>query len=232
MNNTKGKIVNRISAALTSITVIAASPLLACSSDPFVGSVCITAATFCPSPTYTEANGQLLPITQYQTLYSLLGTTYGGNGTTNFAVPDMRGRTPVGVGTGTRLQAVHNGEKRGLDFMILNIAQMPTHSHTGSFTPDGAGASASVQASTKVATKPQVADGDYIASNAPTSRNMKFISGADAGTTATLGGVSGGGGSGTVQVGEAGGSKPFANYPPQQALKYCIAVEGLYPSRP
>lgn len=233
MNITKGKIVSGISAALAGMVIMTSSPVQACSSDPFVGSVCITAATFCPSPTYIEANGQILPISQYQTLFSLLGATYGGNGITDFAVPDLRGRTPVGVGTGPGLTPVRTGQRRGIDFMTLTIQQLPMHSHTAIFTPGGEEASVSLQASTKIATKAQAADGDYIASNNPMGGTAKFIGEGDAAPTVPLGGISGSGGSGgTVQVGEAGASQPFANYPPQQALKYCIAVNGIYPSRP
>lgn len=220
-----------ITTAIASLAVAGTSPALACGSDPYIGSICITAATFCPADEYVEANGQLLSIAEYQSLFSLLGDIYGGNGTSTFGVPDMRGRTPVGVGTGTGLTPVVRGQKRGIDVMTLTLQQLPKHSHTASFTPDG-GSSTSIHASTKLATKPQAATGDYIASNNPLGGAPKFIAAGDAEPTVALGGVSGGGAGGTVQVGTAGNSQAFANYPPQQALKYCIAVSGLYPRRP
>jgi microcystin-dependent protein len=205
---------------------------MACSPDPYIGSICITAATFCPAGTHVEANGQLLDINQFQTLFSLLSTQYGGDGRTTFAVPDMRGRTPVGVGTGPGLNPVATGVKRGIDYVTLTIQHMPSHSHAATFTPDGGSSAVSVQASTNTATKPQVAAGDYIASNSPMGGAPKFITAADAGTTVALGGVSGGStGGGNVQVENNGGGQAFANYPPQQALKYCIAIQGTYPSR-
>jgi microcystin-dependent protein len=205
---------------------------MACSPEPYIGSICITAAAFCPARTHVEAKGQLLAINDFQTLYSLLGTYYGGNGTTSFAVPDMRGRTPVGVGTGPGLNPVIPGAKRGIDYMTLTIQHMPSHSHPATFTPDGGSSPTSVQASTSTATKARVAAGDYIASNSSLGGAPKFIAAADAGTTVALGGVSGGGtGGGSVQVENNGVGQAFANYPPQQALKYCIAVQGTYPSR-
>ena len=232
MKFTKGTIVHSIATAVAGLSAVGTSAVLACGTDPYIGSICATAATYCPANQYLEANGQLLAISQYQALFSLLGNYYGGNGTTDFALPDMRGRSPVGVGTGPGLTAVTTGQRRGIDFMTLTIQQLPMHSHTAIFTPGGEEASASLQASTKVATKAQAADGDYIASNNPLGGAPKFIGADDAEPTVALGGISGGGGGGTVQVGDTGGNQSFANYPPQQALKYCIAVDGIYPTRP
>jgi len=232
MKFNKGSMVHSIVIAVAGLAVVETSAVQACSTDPYIGSICTTAATYCPANQYLEANGQLLAINQYQALFSLLGNYYGGDGTTNFALPDMRGRSPVGVGTGPGLTPVTTGQRRGIDFMTLTIQQLPMHSHAAIFTPDGGGSSVSLQASTKVATKPQAADGDYIASNNPLGGAPKFIGAGDAAPTVDLGGISGGGGGGTVQVGDTGGNQAFANYPPQQALKYCIAVEGLYPTRP
>lgn len=226
----KETVAHGLIAAFATASIISTPTTLACSPEPYIGSVCVTAAPFCPGRTHIEAKGQLLPINQYQTLYSLLGTNYGGNGTTDFGVPDMRGRTPVGAGTGPGLTPIGLGDKRGVEFMTLSLQQMPTHTHSASFTPDSGSSGAAVQASTKVAEKAQAANGDYIASNNPIGGNPKFISGTNAGATVPLGGVSGGGGS--VALGDTGGNQPFANFPPQQALKYCIAVTGTYPSRP
>ncbi len=228
MKNTKVVVAKGVTSIIVGLGVMTASPVQACSSDPFIGSICLTAATFCPSGVYIEANGQLLQINQYQALFSLLGTLYGGNGTTSFAVPDMRGRTPVGVGTGTGLNPVMPGIQRGVEYTTLTVQQLPAHTHLAIFVPDNA--STAVQASTKQATKAQAAEGDYIASNNPLGGAAKFIPEGDAGTTVALGGVTGGGGS--VQVESTGGGQSFASYPPQLALKYCIAYSGIYPSRP
>lgn len=84
----------------------------ACEAEPMLGSVCMTAANFCPRG-FAQANGQLLAINQNQALFSLLGTTYGGNGQTTFALPDLRGRVPISSGRGTGLPAVQLGQTGG-----------------------------------------------------------------------------------------------------------------------
>jgi microcystin-dependent protein len=233
MNIDKKAVASGFAIALSGATLMATTSARACSTDPFLGSICITAATYCPANMYIEANGQMLAVSQYQALFSLLGTNYGGDGRSTFGIPDLRARTPVGAGTVNGLSPVPIGTKRGIDYMKLTIQQLPAHTHIATFTPQSGGASASVQASTNPATKPQVAAGDYIASNKALGGDPKFIPAADAGTTVALGGVSGGGGGGgSVQVEAAGGGGSFANYPPQLAVKYCIAVQGVYPTRP
>lgn len=215
-----------VGAVLASSALMSTSSVYACAAEPYIGSVCITAANFCPAKTHIEANGQILAISNFTTLFSLLGTTYGGNGTTTFAVPDMRGRTPVGAGQGPGLQSVPLGERRGVDYLTLSVQQMPAHNHSATFTGD----TVSVQASTNNATKAQAGAGDYLASSSALGGTQRYIPSTDAAPTVALGGVNGGGGS--VQVDNTGGSLPFPNYSPQQALKYCIAVTGIYPSRP
>ncbi len=98
-------------------------------SQPFIGQIQIFAFDF-PPRNWALCAGQLLPINQNQALFSLLGTTYGGNGTTNFALPDLRGRAPVHSGTGPGLPAVSLGEKAGVESVTLIATQLPAHSHT------------------------------------------------------------------------------------------------------
>lgn len=107
----------------------------ACSADsPYMGSICITAATYCPRG-YAEANGTVLQASQYAALFSLLSNTYGGDGRTTFALPDLRGRVPVHIGQGTGLSNIRLGDKRGVEALNLNIAQLPMHNHDAAFTP-------------------------------------------------------------------------------------------------
>jgi microcystin-dependent protein len=91
--------------------------------DPFMSEVRIMGFNYAPQG-WAMANGQLLPINQNQALFSLLGTTFGGNGQTNFALPDIRGRVPIHVGSGHTL-----GEKAGEQAHTLSIAELPTHTH-------------------------------------------------------------------------------------------------------
>lgn len=97
--------------------------------DPFVGEIALCAFDFAPQG-WAFCNGALLPIQQYQALYALLGTYYGGNGSTNFALPDLRGRVPIGMGQGTGLTNRTIGEKSGEEKHTLIVTELPSHSHT------------------------------------------------------------------------------------------------------
>src|SRR2546427_10818165 len=105
-------------------------------SEPFLGEIKIISWNF-PPKGWTFCNGQLLPINQNQALFSLLGTTYGGDGRVNFALPDLRGRAPVHVGSRTQ------GERGGAEQHTLIAAEMPTHAHDlMAASTDGASAGA------------------------------------------------------------------------------------------
>lgn len=98
-------------------------------SEPFLAEIRIMGFVFAPRG-WALCNGQFLPINQNQALFSLLGTTYGGNGQTNFALPDLRGRTPIHFGAGHT-----QGERAGEQAHTLTIAEMPTHTHIASAQP-------------------------------------------------------------------------------------------------
>lgn len=93
-------------------------------SEPFLGEIRLMSFNFAPRG-WALCNGQLLPINQNQALFSLLGTTYGGNGQTNFALPDFRGRVPIHVGHGHTV-----GERAGEQAHTLTVSEMPTHVHS------------------------------------------------------------------------------------------------------
>jgi microcystin-dependent protein len=108
--------------------------------EPFLSEIRLMSFAFAPKG-WAQCNGQLLPINQNQALFSLLGTTFGGDGRVNFALPDLRGRTPIHVGAGHTL-----GERAGEQAHTLSIAEVPTHTHAvaasstatgGSATPNG-----------------------------------------------------------------------------------------------
>jgi len=103
-------------------------------SEPFIGQVSMVSFNFAPRG-WASCDGQILPINQNQTLYSLLGTTYGGDGRTSFALPDLRGRAPMHMSSG------HNqGEKRGTETVALSGNQMPQHTHSVNASSDDANA--------------------------------------------------------------------------------------------
>src|SRR6187549_3765242 len=105
--------------------------------EPFLSEIRLMSFVFAPKG-WALCNGQLLPINQNQALFSLLGTTFGGDGRVNFALPDLRGRTPIHVGSGHTL-----GERGGEQAHTLSIAEIPTHTHvlnaTGTMPAVGAG---------------------------------------------------------------------------------------------
>jgi microcystin-dependent protein len=103
-------------------------PINAASSEPFLADITYFAGNFAPRG-WAFADGQILPISQNQSLYSLLGTTYGGDGRTSFALPDLRGRTPIGPRTGPGLTNRSLGQKLGEETHILNVAETPSHDH-------------------------------------------------------------------------------------------------------
>jgi microcystin-dependent protein len=102
--------------------------------EPFLSEIRIMSFVFAPKG-WALCNGQLLPINQNQALFSLLGTTFGGDGRVNFALPDLRGRTPIHVGSGHTL-----GERAGEQAHTLSIAEIPTHSHALGVSPTNANA--------------------------------------------------------------------------------------------
>jgi microcystin-dependent protein len=121
--------------ALAALTITTSA--FACSGTgmEYIGSICVTAATFCPAYATVEANGQLLSVQSNSTLFSLYGVTYGGDGRTSFGVPDLRGRTPVGLGTGkdnsgtNNLSTVTLGQKRGQESVTLTANNLSAHTH-------------------------------------------------------------------------------------------------------
>lgn len=163
-------------------------------SEPFLAEIKMVSFNFAPQG-WALCNGQLLPINQNQALFALLGTTYGGNGETTFALPDLRGRTPIHFGNGVAL-----GERAGAETHSLGVAEMPGHTH-------------GVRASQDAADSPIPQDNLLAAANG-------MYGPADA--LAPLQ-------SGTVAA--TGGSQAHANMQPYLALHFCIALQGIFPSR-
>lgn len=113
--------------------------------EPFLGEVEVFGFNFCPRG-WAAAQGQILPIAQNTALFALLGTTYGGNGVSTFALPDLRGRVVIAPGQGPGLSDYVLGETAGTETSSLSVAQMPVHAHN--YTGAGAGTTAEVKATT------------------------------------------------------------------------------------
>lgn len=171
--------------------------------------------------------GQILSIAQNSALFSLLGITYGGNGQTTFALPDLRGRAPIGAGQGPGLPPYQYGQLGGAPTTTLLITNMPAHNHLATVNGLQATPAASTAAATTnipgpslvPAVLPRIGSG-------PSATSIKGYAPADNTTTLAAGTVTG---SVTIEV--AGGSQPFSIQNPYLAMNYIIAVEGIFPSR-
>src|SRR5512143_3908889 len=97
-------------------------------SNPFIGEIRMFGGNFAPAG-WAFCDGSLLPISENDALFTLIGTTYGGDGQTTFALPDLRGRLPVHMGTGAGLSSFVIGEAGGVETVTLTTSQMPGHSH-------------------------------------------------------------------------------------------------------
>jgi microcystin-dependent protein len=195
--------------------------------EPFIGQIQAFGFSFAPRG-WALCQGQILPIAQNTALFSLLGTTYGGNGQTTFGLPDLRGRAALGQGQGPGLQIYPIGQKAGVENVTLTVAQMPTHNHP--FIPSG-GAGGVVKASSAPGAAPE-----------PSATNPTLGAATDAGggvsinlynnntpdITLNTGGGSGGGG-GTVGIN--GASQPLGILNPYLTINYSIALLGIFPSR-
>lgn len=120
-----------------------AAPSIAAAQEPFLGEVSVFGFNFCPRG-WAPTQGQVLPIAQNTALFSLLGTTYGGDGRTTFALPDLRGRVVIAPGQGPGLSNYALGQEGGTEASSLSVAQMPVHAHN--YTGAGAGTTAEVKA--------------------------------------------------------------------------------------
>lgn len=204
--------------------------------DTFTGFITAFPWNWAPRD-WSTCQGQTLQVQQNAALFALLGTSFGGNGQTTFLLPELRGRQIIGAGQSQATGTVFNfAQKGGAETVVLNTSQTPVapHTHTATFTPTG-GSSAQMLVSTNpTASTPTPAAGSYLAASKAIGGTSMFVPGTPAPTsTVALGGVSGGGGAGTVTVNStaapAAASVPLMN--PYLALNFCIAINGLFPSR-
>ena len=172
--------------------------------DPTIAEIRLFAGNFAPL-SWAFCNGQLLSIAENTALFSLVGTTYGGDGQVTFALPDFRGRIAVGTGTGPGLSPTDLGEVAGTETVTLMTSQIPAHVH------------------------PSQSNGTSAAGNTGDTAG-NFLATANQPTYA-LGSPSNKMGSGTVTVGPTGGTQPHNNIMPVLALNFIIATEGMYPAR-
>lgn len=171
--------------------------------QPYIGEVRIFAFNFCPQG-WASADGQLLSIAENETLFTLYGTTFGGDGIATFATPDLRGRIPIGTGTGPGLTPHTLGAASGSEDVTLTVSQLPAHTHV---------AGASSQTANAVVPTGTLR-GQKI-------RTKFHRSGGIANTTMAADAVA-----------PAGGSQPIPNVPPFTTFNVCVSLFGIFPSQP
>ena len=198
-------------------------------SEPYIGEIRMFGGSFAPRG-WALCNGQLLPISQNQALFSILGTNFGGNGTTTFGLPNLQGRVPMHWGTGQGLTPRVLGESAGAENANLTIPNMPAHTHTAVFTPSGGGA-AQVNVTTTVGNLPSPVGNMLGQSTAAGPTQAPIYAPPTSPVSGQLAGVSGGGGGGTVAVTPTGGGLPVNIVQPFQAVTFIIALVGIFPSR-
>ena len=179
-------------------------------SQPYVGEVRIFAGNFAPAG-WMFCEGQLLPISEYETLFNLIGTTYGGDGVQTFGLPDLRGRIPIHQGQGNGLSPYVMGQITGTPSVTLIASQMPVHQHTVTamqLPSGGVVDRVAVPTSSTYLSESQPPNGVYDtaspAVNAPFSPKAISLN---------------------------GGSQPHDNIQPYLALNFCIALFGVFPTQ-
>jgi microcystin-dependent protein len=176
-------------------------------SDQYLGEIRMFGGNFAPTG-WALCNGQLLSISQNTALFSLLGTSFGGDGVQTFGLPDLRGRAPLHWGQGTGLSAYTMGEQTGTETVALLQNQMPAHTHqvnASSSNASSASANGAVPA-TAIPGRGQSAAPEIYGTAANTTMNPQMIS-------------------------ASGGSQPHNNMQPSLCVSFVIALEGIYPSR-
>jgi len=176
--------------------------------DGTIATIMMFAGNFAPQ-NWAFCDGSLLPIPEGEALFSLIGTTYGGDGQTTFALPDLRGRVPVGTGQGAGLSNVTLGEMAGNEQITLTTAQMPAHLH---------------QMKATVGVTSANADGSNSPLRVLGTTGVNIYTAAANVTPAHLGGTN-------IGLANTGSNIPIDNRQAYQVINYVICLNGIYPSR-
>ncbi len=180
-------------------------------SEFFIGQIMMAGFGFAPRY-FALSNGQLLPINQNQALFSLLGTQYGGNGVTTFALPDLRSRTPVGyassVDPGWQPPSVQIGQTGGAENVTLLSSNLPAHTHAAN--------------ATNAAGNSRVPSARVFATSNNTAGSAIPVYGPSSGPLVPMN---------PQTVASAGGSQAHPNMQPYSTISFCIALQGIFPSR-
>ncbi|AXS41420.1 tail fiber protein [Breoghania sp. L-A4] len=176
--------------------------------EPILGEIRQFGFDFCPRG-WADAKGTLLPISANAALFSLYGTIYGGDGRTTFALPDMRGRATFAHGHGPGLSEYRMGEKGGMESVTLITSQISSHNHLGNLVPSSSVPTEPTPEGNTFGTFASAA-ADIYSTGAPNAAPMR---------------------SGTIAIGNTGGSQSHENRMPFITTNWCVAIVGIYPSR-
>lgn len=179
--------------------------------QPYIGEIRLFAGNFAPAG-WAFCDGSLLSISEYETLFYLIGTTYGGDGQNTFALPDFRGRVPIGTGQGSGLSNRTLGEMGGQETISLTTANMPSHTHTGRIVVNNGNATTSVPtASSSIATSGSFSGRSYLPNLSYNSNVPDILLQ-------------------TVTTSPVGNSIPVSISRPRLGLNYIISLYGIFPS--
>lgn len=176
--------------------------------EPFIGQISCYGCNFAPRM-WAFCRGQLLSISQNTALFSILGTTYGGDGQVTFALPNLQGQAPMHWGTTPNLPTTYLGEYQGMSSVTLLVSEIPSHTHTATAQQSGSGT-----------TRTAIPSADTFLSNA-TAGNQVYDS-----TSPLINAMFS-----PNAISPTGGTHPHDNMQPYLALNLCIAVEGVFPAR-
>lgn len=182
--------------------------------EPFLGQLALFPYTFAPR-SWADCDGQLLPISSNSALFSLIGTIYGGDGRTTFALPDLRGRVPIHLGTGPGLPTYSIGQRAGNYQTFLTVNNLPAHNHT---------ATASVSATNAASSTPVAGESIGIPGSQSGRAFNPTLGYVNASPNVNLN-------SGTITVNNTGSNTAIDNMQPYLTMRWCIALQGIYPSR-
>lgn len=193
-------------------------------SENYLGEILTVAFNFAPLGTQ-PCIGQTLSIQQYSALFTLIGTTYGGNGVQSFGLPNLQSRVPVGAGSGPGLSQYVMGEMGGVEEVTLTNAEMPMHTH--GFTPSGTLSAVQIKATEQAPDAGSLLARSVDGVAGSTSLPQVYVPAGTAGTSVALGGLNLAAGT----TAAAGGNTSHTNLQPYLAINYCIVMQGIFPTR-